>query len=135
MIFIDSNIPMYLIGADHPHKREAIALLEHVVTDRRRLVTNTEVFQEILHRYTAIQRKEAIQPAFDALRDLVDDVFPIHDRDIQEAKDLILAYETLTARDALHVAHMRLRHITTLVSFDRGFDAFPDLTRLPSAEK
>lgn len=135
MIFIDSNVPMYLIGADHPHKREVVALLERLVTERKRLVTNTEVFQEILHRYTAIRRKEAIQPAFDALLDIVDEVFPVQERDIHGAKDLVLAYEKLSARDALHVAHMRLRRIMDLVSFDAGFDLFPDLTRLPASEK
>ena len=39
-------------------------LLDRAVTNRERLVTDTEVFQEILHRYTAIDRREAIQPAW-----------------------------------------------------------------------
>jgi hypothetical protein len=30
-------------------------------------VTSAEVLQEILHRYVAINRRDAIQPAFDAL--------------------------------------------------------------------
>jgi hypothetical protein len=30
-------------------------------------VTDAEVLQEILHRYVAIDRRDAIQPAFDAL--------------------------------------------------------------------
>ena len=30
MIFIDSNIPMYLIGASHPNKEAARAALEGV---------------------------------------------------------------------------------------------------------
>ncbi len=67
MILIDSNIPMYLIGAPHPHKSDAQRLLEKLVSERQRLVTDAEVLQEILHRYTAINRRDAIQPAFDAL--------------------------------------------------------------------
>ena len=31
------------------------------------LLTDAEVLQEILHRYVAINRRDAIQPAFDAL--------------------------------------------------------------------
>lgn len=31
MIFIDSNIPMYIIGAEHPHKIDARRLLEEAV--------------------------------------------------------------------------------------------------------
>ncbi len=53
---------MYLIGASHPHKTDAQRLLEKLVSNRERLVTDAEVFQEILHRYVAIDRPDAIQP-------------------------------------------------------------------------
>src|SRR5438445_6914042 len=43
LILIDSNIPMYLIGAPHPHKSDAQRLLEKLVSDRQRLVTDAEV--------------------------------------------------------------------------------------------
>ena len=59
MIFVDSNIPMYLIGAAHPHKAEAQVILERLVAAGERLVT-AEALQEILHRYTAINKREAI---------------------------------------------------------------------------
>ena len=54
MILVDSNIPMYLVGASHPHKADAQRLLEKLVSERQRLVTDAEVLQEILHRYVAI---------------------------------------------------------------------------------
>lgn len=63
MIFVDSNIPMYLIGAAHPHKAEAQVILERLIAAGQRLVTDAEVLQEILHRYTAIEKREAIGPA------------------------------------------------------------------------
>jgi predicted nucleic acid-binding protein len=50
MIFIDSNIPMYLVGASHPNKIEAQRLLENVIRTEEHLVTDAEVLQEILHR-------------------------------------------------------------------------------------
>ncbi len=43
MILVDSNIPMYLIGSPHPHKTEAQRLLEKLIADRERLVTDAEV--------------------------------------------------------------------------------------------
>ena len=67
MILVDSNIPMYLVGASHPHKIAAQRMLEKLIRDRERLTTDAEVLQEILHRYVAIDRRDAIQPAFDAL--------------------------------------------------------------------
>ena len=68
---------MYLVGAAHPHKTDAQRLLERAIANGERLVTDAEVFQEILHRYVAIDRREAIQPAFDALLGVIDEVFPV----------------------------------------------------------
>ena len=51
MILVDSNVPMYLVGAEHPHKTDAQRLLERLTMDKRRLVSDAEVLQEILHRY------------------------------------------------------------------------------------
>jgi predicted nucleic acid-binding protein len=50
VIFIYSNVPMYLVGVDYPHKWDARRMLERLVSERQRLVTDAEVLQEILHR-------------------------------------------------------------------------------------
>src|SRR5438105_1351316 len=118
MIFIDSNIPMYLIGADHPHKSDARRLLERFVVEKTPLVTDAEVFQEILHRYTAINRRQDIQPAFDALLALVEGVYSIESADVESARDLVLGKRKLSARDALHVAVMERYGVKRIMSFD-----------------
>jgi predicted nucleic acid-binding protein len=76
VIFVDSNIPMYLVGAEHAHKLEAQRSLEKCITEGQGLVTDAEVLQEILHRCAAIGRRDAIQPAFDAILGIVDAVYP-----------------------------------------------------------
>ena len=130
MILVDSNIPMYLVGAPHAHKSDARRLLEKVVSERQSLVTDAEVLQEILHRYAAIDRRDAIQPAFDALLGIVDQVLAI-DRSIAErAKQIVLGYRQLSARDAVHIAVMEHRGIEQIMTFDSGFDGFPGVTRL-----
>ncbi len=130
MILVDTNVPMYLVGDDEIHKARTERLLDRAVTNRERLVTDTEVFQEILHRYTAIDRREAIQPAFDLLYGIVDEIFPIEVSAIESAKTLVLGYRQLSARDALHVAVMQEHGVDRIMSFDRGFDAIPGLRRL-----
>ena len=130
MILVDSNVPMYLVGASHPHKTDAQHILERLVADRERLVTDAEVLQEILHRYVSIGRREAIQRAFDALLAVVDDVFTIDRSVVERAKSLVLAYATLSARDAIHVASMQRHDCRHIISFDSGFDLIPGLTRL-----
>lgn len=130
MIFIDSNVPMYLVGAAHPHKIDAQRLLERCVADGVRLVTDAEVLQEILHRYTAIRRPDAIQPAFDALARVVDEVLPVTEADVFRAKDIVLGQPGLSSREALHLAVMERHGISAILSFDRGFDGYPGVRRL-----
>jgi predicted nucleic acid-binding protein len=130
MILVDSNIPMYLVGATHPHKVDAQRALERLVADDERLVTDVEVLQEILHRYRAIDRADAIQPAFDALLGVVDDVLPVERGDVERARDVLLGRWSLSARDALHVAVMERHGIDRILSFDHAFDAIGGLERM-----
>jgi predicted nucleic acid-binding protein len=130
VIFVDSNVPMYLIGAAHPHKVDAQRHLERLVSERERLVTDAEVFQEILHRYVAIDRRDAIQPAYDLLLAVVDEVLPVDQHAVERAKDVVLSRRRLSARDALHVAIMETHGIDRILSFDSGFDGLPGITRL-----
>lgn len=133
MILIDSNVPMYLVGAPHAHKVDAQRMLERHIAAGDRLVTDAEVFQEILHRYVAIDRKDAIQPAFDALRGVVDAVLAITDVEVELAKQIVLgASSGVSARDALHVAVLRSHDIDRIMTFDRGFDRFPGIHRVGS---
>ena len=130
MIFVDSNIPMYLIGAAHPHKIQAQELLERVIVAQDRLVTDAEVFQEILHRYDAIDRREAIKPAFDLLLGVVQEVFPIDLLDLQRARDVLMGTKGLSARDSLHVAVMERHGVQQIMSFDGGYGQIAGLVRL-----
>jgi predicted nucleic acid-binding protein len=130
VILVDANIPMYLVGAAHPNKDVARRLLEQCITRGERLVTDAEVLQEILHRYHAIRRPDAIQPALDALLGVVDEVYPIERVDVEQAKALMAGLAALSARDALHVAVMQRRRVVRVLSFDAGFDAVEWIGRL-----
>ena len=130
MIFVDSNIPMYLIGRAHPHKVDTQRLLEQLSSERRRLVTDAEVLQEILHRYSAVGLHDAIQPAFDALLAVVEQVFPVQTTSVERAKEIVLARRRLSARDALHLAVMEEQGVKEILTFDAGFDGYPGITRL-----
>jgi predicted nucleic acid-binding protein len=129
VIFVDSNIPMYLVGASHPHKADAQRLLERSISLGERLVTDAEVLQEILHRYVAIDRRDAVQPAFDAVLGVVDDVLPVTRQDAERAKAIVLGSPRLSARDAIHVAVMEHHGIARILSFDAAFDRVPGVTR------
>ena len=130
MILVDSNIPMYLVGAAHPHKVDAQRWMERLLSDRQRLVTDAEVLQEILHRYVAVNRRDAIQPAFDSLLGVVDEVLAIDRVIVERAKEIVFGHRRLSARDAVHVAVMEQHGVDQVLSFDSGFDGFPGIKRL-----
>ena len=130
MIFVDSNVPMYLVGAEHPNKTRTVVLLGGLIRNRERLVTDVEVYQEILHRYTAIRRTDAIDPAFRSLEGIADEVLAFGMAEVRIARTLIAAVVGLSARDALHAAVMRTSGVRRILSFDQGFDAVPDIERL-----
>jgi hypothetical protein len=130
VIFVDSNIPMYLIGAPHPHRIDAQRFLDKLISERERLVTDAEVLQEILHRYLSINRREFIQPAFDVLLRITDQVFALDQAAAVRAKEIVQGHLQLSARDALHLAIMEQHEIDRIFTFDSGFDGFPGVSRI-----
>ena len=130
MIFVDSNVPMYLIGADTSRKAAARRLLERAIVDDEPLATDVEVLQEVLHRYLVIEQHEAIGPAWEAIVGVVDVIHPVEVEDVSRARRLIAAATSLSARDALHVAVMQRYGITRILSFDTGFDGILGIERV-----
>jgi predicted nucleic acid-binding protein len=130
VIFIDSNIPMYLVGGEHPNKEAARRALEEAVAEGESLCSDAEVLHEILHRYTATGRSDRIDPAFSSLLGVVDVVYPIERTDVERARRLLKTTSRLAARDAIHVAVMQGRDIGRILSFDTVFDGIPGIVRL-----
>jgi uncharacterized protein len=130
LIFVDSDIPMYLIGATHPHKAEAQLILERLIASGQRLVTDAEVLQEILHRYAAIDQRDAIAPALQLTLDIVDEVMPVEKRDVLRAGEIVQSRALMSGRDAVHIAVMERHAIRSILSFDRDFDHWPGLQRI-----
>ena len=121
---------MYLIGAPHPHKTESQVLLERVIAEGQRLVTDAEVLQEILHRYTAIDKREAIGPALQVTLDIVDEVMPIEKAEVLRAGEIVQNRALISARSAVHIAVMERHAIRSILSFDADFDGWPGLHRI-----
>ena len=130
MIFVDSNVPMYLVGAHHPNKDRAIELVETLIRGRERFATNVEVYQEILHRYTTIRRTDAIDAAFRSLDSIADETWTFGMPEVRAARTIVDTLDGISARDALHVAIMRRNGVHRILSFDRGFDVVPGIERI-----
>jgi hypothetical protein len=78
----------------------------------------------------AIGRRDAIEPAFEVMLSVSDRVFPVERADAERAKTLVITTDRLSARHAIHLAIMQRYEIERIMSFDRGFDDLPGITRL-----
>ena len=132
---IADGVNQYPPGPGIPALRQAIAdarLRDHgqdFDPDGEVLVTDAEALQEILHRYVSIHRHDAIEPAMRTILDIVEEVVSIERGDVERARDIVLGAR-LSARDAIHIAVMRRRGITRIMTFDRGFDQVPGIVRI-----
>lgn len=121
---------MYLVGAPHPNKDRLHGLLDELIRSRSRFVTDVEVYQEILHRYTTINRLDMIDLALACLHGIADQTLTFGMAEIRSARAIVESVDGISARDALHVAVMRTAGVNRILSFDRGFDACPGIQRL-----
>lgn len=129
MIFVDSNVPMYLIGAPHPNRERVVEFLRD--RPEEEYVTSAEVYQQILHRYVAIDRRDAASHAFTLLDDLTARVFDVTRDDVGAAMRHAQRHPGLSARDCLHLAVMSSHGIQRVITFDRAFAGVPGVTTLP----
>lgn len=123
---------MYLIGMEHPRRKDAVRAVADLVQRNETLVSSAEVVQEILHRYHAIRRREFVQPALRLLLELTEgEIFPVALSETLRAGELLVSHPEISSRDAVHVAVMESRGVSRILSFDRGFDAVPGIERIP----
>jgi uncharacterized protein len=130
MVFIDSNIPMYVAGREHPLRDPSRRFLQAVRAGRIQACTSTEVLQEILYRYSALRRLDLAGTAYDLFVQICPAVLPVTLADTDRAKDLLVGHPDAGARDAIHAAVMLNNQIDRIASFDAGFDRLPGIQRV-----
>lgn len=129
VVFVDANIPMYVAGKEHPLQevcRQALALIAQEAVEA---VTNTEVHQEILHRYLSLGRPEDARSVSKTLQTIVPRTLSVDLADIVRARELSINYPTVAARDLVHAAVMLNRGITHILSVDKHFDLMHEVVR------
>lgn len=130
-VFVDSNVPMYVAGREHPFREPARRFLSRVRAGEVEACTSTEVLQEILYRYVGLRRVDLAIEVYELFASLCPVVLPVTLADTDGTRDLLREHEGVSVRDLLHAAVMRNHDITRIASFDRGFEAIPWIERLP----
>lgn len=133
-VFLDTNIPMYAAGKDNHYKEPCLKILELVVKRDLSAFTDVEVFQEILHRFSQRQAEIGFQ-IFDNFYKLMrDNILPVTAKEISRARELAEKYPEAKARDILHFSVMESQGLKIIVTVDKHFDRFQELTRMDPKE-
>lgn len=134
-IFLDANIPTYAGGTVHPLKQPCVDILQLAAQAPRRVTTDTEVFQELLHRYLALNRWALGAHVFSNFATVVaGQVETIEFADVLLAAQLVTRYRGLSARDLMHVAVMQRVGIRLIATADAGFEQVNGINRLDPAQ-
>jgi predicted nucleic acid-binding protein len=130
VIFVDSNIPMYVAGRDHPLRGPARRFLERARSGEVEVCTSTEVLQEILYRYAALRRLDLATSVYDLFVQLCPVVLPVTIADTDRARAMLPASQGISVRDAIHAAVMLDNGVSEIATFDEGFDRIAEVTRI-----
>lgn len=129
-VFIDSNIPMYVAGRDHPHREPSMRFLRRVRAGEVDACTSAEVLQEILYRYAGLRRLDLAAEVYDLFVQVCHVIHPITLADTDRAKTLLAGGRGLGVRDAIHAAVMLNHEVTRIATFDGAFDRVPGISRI-----
>ena len=84
----------------------------------------------MLHRYRALDDRDHLSAAYDALDAMISMVADVTRDDVDQARDHSGRYPRLSSRDCLHLAVMNRIGCNTIWSYDTGFDAVGALQRV-----
>ncbi len=130
LFFLDANVIMYSLGSSHLCKEPCKNILAKIKSGDIRAVTNTEVLQEILHRYFFVGKPDIAEIGYASMIRLCLMVFPVTLSETNRALELMKAIPAITSRDAIHAATMISNDIKEIISTDSHFDLIPGINRI-----
>lgn len=129
-VFIDSNIPMYVAGREHPNREPSRRFMRRVREGKVDACTSTEVLQEILYRYASLGRLDLAREVYDLFVEVCPVVLGVTLADTDRAADLVCGNVRTSARDAIHAAVILNHDVGWIATFDAGFDGIPGIRRM-----
>lgn len=128
--FVDSNIIMYAVGAEHAYRSPCLDALDRIIRESLQAMVSSEVHQEILHRYLSIGFPEKAREVSIRLETIIPTTLPVTLADIRRVRQLAERYPELKARDLIHAAVMLENGLTRILSTDRHFDRLAEIERI-----
>lgn len=139
--FIDTNVIMYARGREHPYKAACSQIIFKIADGSfsRNLgipAVDTEVFQEIIYRYS-LEKK--LETAIQVCRDLLvigPKILPVDRAEVETTLKLAEKYSNkgVHPRDLVHTAVMINNKIKRIITADTHFDIIEEVERVDPLE-
>ncbi len=130
VFFLDANIVMYALGSEHRLKAPCRKSLKKIKEGKIITVTNTEVLQEIFHRYFSIKMPLIAEEAYSAIKTFCKEIYPVTLHELERALALLKEFPSLDSRDAIHAATMLNNGVEKILSTDSHFDIVKGIKRI-----
>ena len=128
MIFVDTNIFVYVVGKPHPLREDCRRFFVESRLDGVPMFTSAQVLQELLHVYLPVGRLSDLENALNLVRNNEIRVLPLEWEDIEMAQHIHVQYPNLSANDLCHLASCHRHGISEFKTFDRQLhQAFYDV--------
>ena len=129
--FVDTNIPIYAAGRDHPYKEPCARIIRAIAVNPARFLTDAEVLQELMHHYLRTNRWVAGREVFHRFETLLRGrIEPTYPDDIIRAARMADEVSHVSSRDLVHAAVMDRCETGLIVSTDADFDRVSAVRRL-----
>ena len=133
MIFVDTTVLVYAVGAQHSLRASCQGIVEAIEVGELRATTTSEVVQEFAHvRARRRTRSDAVQLAT-SYAALFAPLVSVDEDDLAEGLVLFEQTDRLGAFDCVLAATARRREADALVSADQAFATVPGLRYLDPA--
>ncbi len=129
--FVDTNIPIYAAGQDHPYKEPCATIIWIIANNPTRFITDAEVLQELMHHYLRTNRWTIGREVFNRFEFLLQGrIEPIYPADVRRAAEMVDKSHQASSRDLVHASVMNRKETSLIISADVDFDRIPGLRRL-----
>ncbi|MBI2315182.1 type II toxin-antitoxin system VapC family toxin [Candidatus Daviesbacteria bacterium] len=129
-LYLDTNIFLYLSDKSSPYYLSCFKFIKFCKKEKILLLTSTETIQEIIHYSKNVKQvKEGLEAAKQTLQ-LLSGLLPIDQSIIEIYLKYVSIYKNASSRDLIHLAVCLENKINKIVTFDKDFKKFKEITLL-----
>lgn len=128
--YLDTNIFIYAADPESPYHKACKALLKEIAKGSLNGTTSVETIQEIVYFHQRQKQiMQGLRPVDDIFK-IVPELLPVDQEVVFEFRRFLDKYPHAPSRDLIHLAACKVYELTEVVSIDRDFDKFKEITRI-----